>query len=181
MKIQLIAFGLFVNLNSAIAGCEIAKNIKLDDFNFKINSKNQLIIWTRNNQKTTGLKFRLKNQKVSKTLLSSDIIIEDLNGANCKQLSFRVEPIKLCKNASGEIESWRFITCPSEPNCLVRRSERKSEDDMNIISLTAEINSAQIWNSKICGTTKLTGDVTIEDSYLGEELPESTSKNKREI
>lgn len=92
-------------------------------------------------------------------------------GSVFKQLALKVNPIKLCKNASdGSFDPWRFVICK-------QGASNPCPPDARAGAISIVGSRTNVWNdlgdvkledASICGTTQLTGQVTVIRSILTE-------------
>lgn len=159
MKVRYCFFIIFFPILS-FAGISDCRKIKLDDLVFSVNHKKKLFVAPPDELRGTVITKR--NVNVSRRNENVELLIQGSDGKVCKTIAFELDPLKLCR-AGTQIESWSFITCPTNTtNCYPG-----AEPNYSIVSRLSKINSAKLRASRICGSTQLKGNVTVLDSFIG--------------
>lgn len=85
-----------------------------------------------------------------------------------KNTVITLDPYKLCRSLTGEIEPWRFHICDWDgANTCVINAQGNS---VSIVSEIADPGAATLVNSRVCGKSKILGgsSVFIKDSIIAE-------------
>ncbi|MFA5582909.1 MAG: hypothetical protein WDA09_01740, partial [Bacteriovoracaceae bacterium] len=143
----ILMFAVLSNDSFAVQ-CE---NIIIDDFRFEIQDKELQVSFLNGNFSKSNLKINFIKNKNDSNILSGIIQLEDKDKV-CNKIVIDIDPIKLCRDASGKIESWRFVTYGTT-------------DIISIVSIDATANPpVLLFNSRVCRTTVLSGRVFVQDS-----------------
>lgn len=147
-RVFIVFFFLIITQTSFAVKCE---NFILDDFNFSYEGSELQVSLRDESKQKLNIEF-IKN-KQSKNITGT-IQIKDNEKVLCFEKDIEIPPIKLCKDASGNIAPWRFVTYGET-------------DVLSVVALTANVeDSVVLFNSRICMEANIYGRSYIHNSYI---------------
>lgn len=163
---------LYSSISSAHSDCKALKGVELDGFVFQLSKAGDLRarMLDKNLAESQIEIKRSRGIRKSKSI-KAELIVKDKFGSVCKQLTLKVDPIKLCKNASdGSFDPWRFVICKQGASNPCPPGARAGAISIvgSRTNIWNSLGSVKLEDASICGTTQLTGQVTVIRSILTE-------------